>query len=239
MELGLVVRLSYACTGLAAWITDRLYEAGWDDPSSFTEATIPVAQLGETLAITLVSGLAGSIGIGILTKLAWVNLRASGRTSQAFGGLSEQAAKAVQVIDLRTAAEFRAGKRSSGPELEEQAMSQPESTFSSAQEDQTASSAESAESRAGRAEASGSGGSGSNGPSGIAKRMQPEVKKRMQQEIGSRLKVHRACFFHTCVPCMNLLSNLWAQRPSLQCLHWPSTQCQASLKQCSYGALRA
>ncbi|KAK9825588.1 hypothetical protein WJX74_008395 [Apatococcus lobatus] len=117
--------------GLAAWLTDRLYEAGLEDPSSLSDPRVPVAEFGQDLASFGVSNWAIGIAASICLRALWANRKSNRASTVSSLRVSEAAAHAVQHVDTRSAADFRAGKKPVSSQLAQQAESQPEPKSSS------------------------------------------------------------------------------------------------------------
>ncbi len=174
VEHGLMVGAS--CAGFAAWITARLYEAGLEDPSSLTEGAWPVAQLGSTLAVALPASAAFFTGGRILIQATLRAAATSRRPAQDFRRMSKQAVEASQQVDLRTAADFKAGRRLSSLQSEDTPESQPggDSPPGSQQAEAAASKAESSP--------EGKGASSSGKPR--SRKVPPELAELLQRVQG-------------------------------------------------------
>ncbi|KAK9861470.1 hypothetical protein WJX84_007359 [Apatococcus fuscideae] len=118
--------------GTAAWITDRLYEAGFEDPSDVTGSALPVSQIGQTLSLSVVSGIVTAVALTVLVQAWGAGRKVSQLGKKPVASISESAAQAVQHVDTRSAADFKAGRKPAGSQLGFQDIGAPASEIKSA-----------------------------------------------------------------------------------------------------------
>lgn len=184
------------CTGLAAWIADRLYEAGLEDPSGLTDTRLPVAQVGQILATLGVSNLAIAAALSICLQTLWANRKSRRASSAASIRVSEAVAQAVQHVDTRSAAEFRAGKR---PASSEHVDTRSAADFRAGK--RPASSEQSQQVEAQPEVRSSSQPAASSEPlekSNFAARVRPEIRRRLQKASEGN-RVRAAFIWHVVV----------------------------------------
>ena len=156
-----------------------------------------MAQVGQILASLGVSNLAVAAALSICLQTLWAN-RKSRRASSAAGiRVSEAVAQAVQHVDTRSAAEFRAGKR---PASSEHVDTHSAAEFRAGKGPASSQHAQQAESQPEvRSSSQPAASSEPHGNSDFAAKVRPEIQRRLQKASEGN-KVRAAFMWHVVMP---------------------------------------
>ena len=82
-----------------------------------TGSALPVSQIGQTLSLSVVSGIVTAVALTVLVQAWGAGRKVSQLGKKPVASISESAAQAVQHVDTRSAADFKAGRKPAGSQL--------------------------------------------------------------------------------------------------------------------------